>query len=159
MGLSEAAYHCLPFNEGYNLVINALKNIPESKLPHVAFSCLYAFRTPLTLEWIEAKVKSPVKDSWGRLAAASNPSWDKLNVWIQKGIPYSLVAIDTLIRLIPHPGEFVLKRLNPRPILNNPSTIDIMSQVLLEYYEKDKVPRLRQGVEKILNNWGVIVGD
>ncbi len=158
-GLSEAAYHCLPFNEGYNLVINALKNIPESKLPHVAFSCLYAFRTPLTLEWIEEKVKSPVKDSWGRLAAASNPSWDKLNVWIQKGRPYSLVAIDTLIRLIPHPGEFVLKRLNPRPILNNPSTIDIMSQVLLEYYEKDKVPRVRQGVEKILNNWGVIVGD
>ena len=34
-----------------------------------------------------------------------------------------------------------------------------MSQVLLEYYEKDKVPRVRQGVEKILNNWGVIVGD
>lgn len=159
ISLSEAAYNCLPFDEGYNLVRNALESIPESELPHVAFSCLHSFRTPLNLDWIETKVKSPVKDSWGRLAAASYPSWDKLSKWIKEGRPQSFVALDTLIKLVPHPGEIVLKRLNPRPVLINPSTVDIMSQVLLEYYEKDKTPRVRQCVEKILNNWGVIIGD
>lgn len=157
--LSEAAYYSLPFDEGYSFVKNALENTSESQLPNVAFSCLYLFRTPLNLEWIELKVNSPVKDSWGKLAAASNPSWDKLNEWIQKGRPYSFVAIDTLVKLVPHPGEFALNRLSPRPILINPLTIDIMSQILREYNEKDKVPRVRQGVEKILNNWRVIIGD
>lgn len=159
ISLSEAAHNCLPFEEGYNLVKKALENIPENELPQVAFSCLHPFRTPLNLDWIEANVKSPVKDSWRRLAAASYPSWDRLSKWIMEGRPYSLVAIDTLIKLVPHPGEIVLKRLNPRPVLINPSNVNIMSKVLLEYYEKDKAPRIRQCLDRILNNWRVILGD
>jgi len=156
--LSRAASLCLPFDEGYNFVKNALEDFSESELPHVAFSCLYNFRTPLNLEWIEYKVRVPVKDSWGRLAAASNPSWGKLNEWILKGRPYSLVAIDTLINLIPHAGEIVLNNLNPKPILINPIEIAVMSQVLREYGEKDKVPRVTQRIEKILKNWEAILG-
>lgn len=159
IALSEAAHYCLPFDEGYNLVKGALENIPENKLPHIAFCCLYLFRTPLTLEWIETKVKSPVKDSWGRLAAASNPSWDKLNEWINKGRPHSFVAIDTLIKLIPHPGECVLSRLTPIPALINPATIDSMAQVLREYSDKDKVPRVMQGIDKIIGNLEIICGE
>ncbi|MDF2672068.1 MAG: hypothetical protein K0R09_333 [Clostridiales bacterium] len=158
MCLSEAACLCLPFDEGFNLVLNALECIPENELPHVAFSCLYRFRTQSALNWIEIKVKSPVKDSWGRLAAASNPTWDKLNVWLQNGRPYSLVAIDTLINLIPYPGENALRRLTPRPILINPSSIALMSQVLKQYCEKDNVPRVRQAIEKIIMNWDIITG-
>lgn len=154
--LSEAAYYCLPFDEGYYIVKSALENIPENKLPHLAFCCLYLFRTSLNLEWIETKVNSPVKDSWGRLAAASNPPWEKLNEWINRGRPYSFVAIDTLVKLIPHPGESVLSRLTPKPVLVNPSPVDSMTQVLREYVEKDRVPRVRQGIEKIIDNWEII---
>ena len=156
--LSRAAALCLPFDEGFKYVISALERIPEAKLPHLAFACLYSFRSPITLDWIEKKVSSPVKDSWGRLAAASNPSWYKLNEWIQIGRPYSLVAIDALIRLIPHPGEFALNRLSPRPILINPSPIELMSEVLRVYAENDRTARVRQGVERILDNWNSILG-
>lgn len=156
--LSSAAFYCLPFEEGYNLVINALENIQQNQLPYVGFACLYMFRTPLVLDWIEDKVESPVKNSWGRLAAASNPSWNKLNDWIQKGRPYSFVAIDTLVNLIPHPSEHILNKLSPKPYLNNSSTIELMSKVLEEYMEKDNVPRVKQGVEKIISNWESILG-
>lgn len=71
-----------------------------------------------TLEWGSRghKFKSCYPDS--------DPLWDNLNEWINKGIPYSLVALDALIRLIHHPGENLLNRINPRPVLLNPSTID-----------------------------------
>ncbi|GLC31189.1 hypothetical protein bsdE14_25990 [Clostridium omnivorum] len=157
--LSEAACFCLPFDEGFNFVLSALENISDNELPHMAFSCLYKFRAPQAINWMETKVKSPVKDSWGSLAAASNPSWDKLNEWILKGRPYSLVAIDTLNRLIPHPGHIALNRLNPRPVLINPSSIELMSQVLKEYSEKDNVPRVKQAVDKIISNWNIILGE
>ncbi len=156
--LSEAAALCLPFEEGYSLVKSALDSIPDSKLPNIAFACLHTFRSPLVLDWIETKVNSPVKDSWGRLAAASHPSWYKISEWLQKGRPYSLVAIDTLIRLIPHQGEVVLKRLDPRPTLINPSSVELMSQVLKEYSEKDNTARVRQGIERILDHWNIIIG-
>jgi len=61
------------------------------------------------------------------------------------------------MHLIPHPGGAALNRLNPRPFLLNPSTIDSMSQVLKEYNEKDKVLRVRKGIEKILDNWEYIL--
>lgn len=156
--LSEAACFCLPFDEGFNFVLSALENISGNELPNMAFSCLYKFRASQAINWIETKVKSPVKDSWGSLAAASNPSWDKLNEWIRKGRPYSLVAIDTLNRLIPHPGHIALNRLNPRPVLVNPSSFELMSQVLKEYSEKDNVPRVKQAVDKIISNWDIILG-
>lgn len=159
IALSQASALCLPFEEGYDLVKNALKSIPDNELPNTAFVCLHMFRTPLTLDWIEDRIKSPVKDAWGILAAASSPSWNKLNEWLEKGRPYSFVAIDTLVKLIPHPGEFILNGLNPRPVLINPPTIDLVSQVLAEYREKDNVPRVNQAVEKILNNMSAIIGE
>lgn len=154
--LSEAAALCLPIDEGYNLVINALKLIPVSKLPNMGFACLYLFRSPKIFDWIEQNVSSPIKDSWGRLGAASNPTWPKMCKWIDKGRPLSLVAIDTLIHLIPHQGEFALNRLRPKPKLINAIKEDLMTNKLNEYLEKDNSARARLGVERIVNSWGLI---
>lgn len=73
--------------------------------------------------------------------------------------PYSFVAIDTLVKLIPNPGEHVLSRLTPRPWLLTPATMGLMSQVLREYSEKDKVPRVMQGIDKVIDNWEIICGE
>jgi len=69
--LAEAAAACLPLAEGFKLVTDALNAMPE-KERRKRFAALAHFRSPMTLDWIEAEASEPTSDAWGDLAAASD---------------------------------------------------------------------------------------
>ncbi|WBW94942.1 hypothetical protein [Oceanirhabdus sp. W0125-5] len=156
VSISNATAYALPENEGIQLVLDALDKISYKELPHIAYVCLYKFNSSEVLKWIEKKVKSPVKDQLGRLAAVSKPDWDIISRWIDMGRPYSLVALDTLYNIMPpaYKSE-VHEELNPK--LLNPISVELMTAKLKEYESIDSVPRVKRIVKSIIINWNKII--
>ncbi|WP_223702313.1 hypothetical protein [Sutcliffiella deserti] len=146
--LSSAMASCLPQHEAFPLVLTQLAKVPEKKLPIYAFSCLYRFRSPLVLDWMEQQVQG-FHDSWGRLAAASNPTWSKMVIWLETGRPLSLIALCAMTDCDGSPNDFVLRDIKPK-ILETP--ILEVDEVLKEYETKDNVPRVKRDVKYIMEN-------
>lgn len=136
-------------NEGYNLVIAALKDFNINKNPALVFACLYHFCSQKTLFWLEDNVDT-FNENWGRLAATSHPTWSILKKWLDSGRPFSLISLDTMRKCVPHEGDLIIKKLKPR-VLGVPS-YEIVINTLKEYEERDQVPRVKNSVKLIIAN-------
>jgi hypothetical protein len=150
--LAEATAECLPPDEGFQLVVNALAHIPQKELAQEC-AALAWFRSSATLNWIEQHAASPVMQGWGRLAALSQFQWQCAVKWLHQGRPLSLIALDALKACWRY-DTGLLKQFAPK--LLEPQPIPIMTAVLREYARKDSVPRVEQSVDQIVQHWADI---
>ncbi|MFL5733120.1 MAG: hypothetical protein ACJ78Q_07935 [Chloroflexia bacterium] len=153
--LCHATAGCLPFEEGYNRVVQALMDVPPQELP-VQSLALAWFRSEKTLDWLEDHTDymvnnwGHVADTWGRLAALSNLSWQRASAWLELGRPLSLVALDALKATF-HYDTGLLYRFKPK--LAHPAPVEEMAARLRDYAEIDPVLRVEQAVEEIIGEW------
>ncbi|WP_456363495.1 hypothetical protein [Priestia aryabhattai] len=152
--LSFATATSLPVKEGLQNVLTQLNVINDKDLPIVAFSCLYRFRSSAVLDWIE-ETCTEFNDNWGRLAAVSCPTWERMKNWLDKGRPLSLVALDTMENCISDFSDPIIEKISPK--VSGVDT-DNLDQVLTTYYQNDAVPRVKRKVAEILENKDVIFG-
>jgi len=139
-GMAFAASRCLPLEEAYEKVTDALSRmdiINRSIAKHV----LRWFETQLNLDWIEENVHSPVDSSWGLLAASSKFDWERAKKWLSLGRPLSLVALDAL--------DWCVCSGRKPPLVNPPSPKEFIS-ILKGYLDKDNVRRVSEIVYKLL---------
>jgi len=130
--LSEATATSLPTKEGLHNVLTRLNTIDKKELPIAAFSCLYRFRSSDVLDWIEETCKE-FNDNWGRLAAVSRPTWERMKTWLNKGRPLSLVALDTMENCFAGFGNPLVEKFSPKIQQANKEDVE---KVLNDYYLK-----------------------
>lgn len=147
--LAEASAACLPNEEGYRLVVNAIADVPPKELVRVA-AALSWFRSEAALDWIEQNISDPLVEDWGRLAAVSNLKWERMAKWLASGRPLSLVALDALIACW-HYDTPILKQFAPK--LLEAAPVNEMNAVLNQYLESDTAPRVRKAIASIVGNW------
>ena len=147
--LAEASALCLPFEEGFDRVIQALEMMPQRER-RTYCSSLASFHTERTLDWLEGHVSSPITDMWGRLAALSHFSWTRATKWLDAGRPLSLVALDALYACENHDTP-LLRTFAPK--LLEPDTKEVMTAKLEQYVALDSAPRVKQKVAAILRQW------
>ncbi|QJX80288.1 hypothetical protein FDZ14_29790 (plasmid) [Priestia megaterium] len=152
--LAEATATSLPTKEGLHNVLTRLNAIDKKELPIAAFSCLYRFGSSDVLDWIEETCKE-FNDNWGRLAAVSHPTWDRMKDWLNKGRPLSLIALDTMENCISDFSDPIIEKISPQVLGTD---TDDLEQVLTAYYQNDAVPRVKRKVAEILENKDVIFG-
>ncbi len=150
--LARASARCLPHREGFDRVSRALDELAVREKRDLMYTLGY-FRSAEALDWIEANLIEPVTDSWGYLAASSAVDWSRLESWLLRGRPLSLVAIDT-IRAIQHAPTKALKELQVR--LANPPSKVALQHALEAYARRDPVPRVRQRVDSIMKNYELL---
>ena len=149
LALAEASANCLPNEEGYALVVNAIADVPSKEIVYRA-AALSWFRSEATLDWIERNISDPLAEDWGRLAAVSNLKWERVAKWLASGRPLSLVALDAL-KACGHYNTLILKRFKPK--LLEPAPVHEMNAVLDGYLDRDSAPRVRSAVIAIRGNW------
>jgi hypothetical protein len=135
-----AASRCLPVTEAHQRVTDALaaRDLPERM---AAKLILLEFTTPLTLDWIEKNIQSPVDSTWGLLAASSSFEWPRAKKWLDWGRPLSLVALDAL--------EWCVCSGRKPPLLHPPPPAEFVRR-LEDYRSKDPVVRVRERVERLM---------
>lgn len=136
---AKAAASCLPRDEGYARVMEALAQLPPQELSK-QFMALQPFAGPDVLDWIETHVTRPVVRGWGRLAAESEIDWPRAEKWLELGRPLSLVALDALFQcdLTEDTEE---------------AEAEEVVDALLRYLARDPVPRVRKTVVAIMESW------
>jgi hypothetical protein len=147
--LAEASAACLPGDEGFQLVVQAISGKVGAELAR-ASGALSWFRSEVALNWIEENVCDPLVGDWGRLAAVSGLKWDQVAKWLTTGRPLSLVALDALNACWDY-NTVILKRLSPK--LLEPTVPAEMAKVLDVYYAGDSVHRVRQAILTIKSHW------
>mgnify|MGYP001120021345 CR=1 FL=1 len=150
--LSLATATSLPAKEGLHNVLTELNTIDKKELPIAAFSCLYRFRSSKVLDWIE-EACNEFNDNWGRLAAVSHPTWERMKNWLNKGRPLSLVALDTMENCCVAFGDPIIEKISPKVIGLSTNNFE---KVLNDYYQSDNVPRVKRKVAGIIENREVI---
>ncbi len=144
--LAEATAACLPLDEGFKLVVDALDAMPERERRQL-FGALSHFRSTMALDWIETHASEPSVDAWGYLAAASGFSWSKADAWFKAGRPLSLIAIDALLA-IARPRTPFLRQI--RPALGNPPSERALRNAIETLMQTDPVPRVKQRTAALL---------
>jgi hypothetical protein len=102
---AEAAARCLPQPEGLHKTLDTLRAYTGRELRAHKDALLW-FRSPAVLDWIEIHApRTNVTNDWGRLAALSELSWNRVDAWLLGGRPLSLIALDALTEFIARPGQ------------------------------------------------------
>lgn len=146
--IAQVAPYCLPIDEAYNKALLTLRDSEEKSLAFEAHAVLSKFHLVQSLDFIEANC-TVFNDQWGRLAASSYPSWDKMKKWLEKGRPLSLIALDTMANC--GNQEFSAGFPNYIPKVSNTNLAEVEA-VLLQYKEIDSVHRVKLKVTSILEN-------
>jgi hypothetical protein len=131
----------LPADEAFALAVGALTLI-SAEARHNHLHCLFVLRDATTPSWIERNACSPVVNTWGRLAAACNVDWPTTQRWLGSGRPLSLVALDSIVERVPHPGKW--HRQPPPPRLLVPGGVSELAAALQKHLERDQSPRVQQ---------------
>lgn len=147
--LAEATQACLPFEEGFARVSNALEGLPVTELAARCYA-LACFRSPRTLDWMETHEKLMLDDAWGTVAALSHFTWRRAEKWMAKGRPLSLRALQAITSCCLYDTVLLKKA---RPKLEEQAPINDMIDVLDDYLGQDPVPNVRRRVEAIKNCW------
>lgn len=147
--LVEATSACLPRDEGLKRVFADLDEASDDGLIDRALA-LTSFRDGSVLDWLESHVREPLTESWGNLAAASQMSWPRVAVWLERGRPLSLVALDALLAIV-QPKTPRLQEL--RPELVEPPTCTALTHALNAYAVRDPVLRVSRATKAILATW------
>ena len=155
-GIVEAMARCLPPEEGFELVSRKIAAGSDAYFKKNS-GALIDFRTERTLDWLETMADriAPVVDSWGRLAAMSQFSWQRAQDWLHKGRPLSLMALDALW-LCTAPEESLVGqgpfiKQNPPQLSDAPDPAALLEE-LKAYLAKDAVPRTEGTVGAIRAN-------
>lgn len=144
--LAQASAACLPLVEGFDRVSTALEPEVRKKKWDLIVSLSY-FQSANALNWIELNIKEPITEAWGYLAAASQIDWPRVENWLRRGRPLSLVALDALTA-ISRPPTPLLKSIKLR--LHNPPNIVSYQRELNEYARTDTSPRVQQRADILL---------
>ncbi|HWE95602.1 MAG TPA: hypothetical protein VG269_16680 [Tepidisphaeraceae bacterium] len=64
--------------------------------PSPVLHTLAHFKSERTLEWMEQHAVEPIGYEWGTAAALSELTWDRVERWLNKGAPLSLIALDAM---------------------------------------------------------------
>jgi hypothetical protein len=91
----QAVAACIPTEDAIFRAIAAVDRAGARDLSTIALA-LTRFRSPVVLDWMEERVRSPVSDRWGWLAGCSGMTWTRAMQWLQSGRPLSLVALDAI---------------------------------------------------------------
>jgi len=156
--LSQAAAGCLPFDEAWARVtdhLTALMTIDTSSLAdpslspwiHASALALVYFRSPRTLDWIEAHQEYAVPTFWGRTAALSRLSWPRAQSWLDAGPPLSHVALNAILACLRHDTPLTLWL---QPHLEPPAPLEEMAAGLKTYASRDPTPDAQRDVADIL---------
>lgn len=152
--LASASAVCLPAAEGFERVLEALETMPEGRR-HGWLGLLAPFRSPRTLDWVEANVERPVTEEWGQLAAFSGLDWGRVVAWLEKGRPMSCVALDALRYLVFHCGDPYDDAYGVRLI--DPPDRKTLRKVLKAHAARDPVPRVQDRVDFVLSHPEVLL--
>jgi hypothetical protein len=149
LSLAHASAFCLPHREGFRRVTEVLETLPAREL-YQGFPVLAHFQTALTLDWLETHIQRPVTDSWGRVAAQPQFSWERAVKWLDQGRPLSLVSLDALKHCksleAAHSTHHLIL-----PWTFGMATREEMCDVLAAYAARDPAPRVKQAVAALLN--------
>ncbi|KPN15027.1 hypothetical protein AKG37_17240 [Bacillus australimaris] len=150
--LSWAAASSLPVDEGLQRILEKLKSVSEKERPIAAFICLHRFRSHNILDWMESAC-THFDDHWGRLAAVCCPTWERMKSWLDKGRPFSLIALDTMANCAKGNRPVLVEQFSPKILRTDKKEVE---KILIDYHQKDCVPRVKMKVSKILENKQVI---
>ncbi|KDE25811.1 hypothetical protein BA81_17980 [Bacillus safensis FO-36b] len=145
--LSWAAASCLPEDEGLHHILKKMKSISEKELPLEAFICLHRFRSHKILDWMKSNC-THFHDQWGRLAAVSCPTWERMKSWLNKGRPFSLIALDTMANCAGNRPALV-EQFSPKILKTDKNEVE---KILHDVNQKDQVPRVKMKLSNILEN-------
>lgn len=146
--LAQASAKCLPFEEGFENVTTAINGLKGTQKLNAIWVLGY-FHSASVLEWIELNVFQPITETWGYAAAASQFDWLHVEQWLERGRPLALVAIDALLGIAVPPTP-LLRAYRPRLLM--PPSPEQFTKVLLDYAQKDKVPRVQDRIRAILQH-------
>ena len=141
--------------EAFSKIVRELENCEDKYLTELMGSLNY-IQYESVLDWIEENAGRPksISQLWGHLAASSKFNWERGKKWLESGRPLSLIAIDAIMfcttkdeRLNQSPW---MRELNPQLPLET-GEIE-MVKALKEYLIKDKVPRTKNVINKIIEN-------
>ena len=148
---AEAAAKCLPEPEGLHKTIEALQGLDEGGLREKASSLMW-FRASEVLDWIEANAPGQnIVEVWGRLASVSGITWNRVERWLGRGRPLSLIALDALAECIPRPNQAPLLREMKPTLMACPDRSAIV-QGLQSYMAVDGAPRVLARCDLIIQN-------
>ncbi len=141
--LASLSSESMSVEDALSLVLPELESLgPDRTREHL--HCLFPLASPPLLEWIETHAASPVVNTWGELAARCEPDVDRLHVWIQRGRPLSLVALDTLLVQI-----LATERGNATYPWK--SKVHALLDDLVELRSADPAPRVKDTIDAILS--------
>jgi hypothetical protein len=102
------------------------------------------------LEWLDARIETPVVEQWGITASLLGIRWQRLAAWMTRGRPHSLAALDALVAYAhPGPGTSVLHRA-VQPLLVDPPSLADLRDALAAFAASDDSPRATKTVSDIL---------
>jgi hypothetical protein len=154
----EQTREVLPDDEAISLVFKALERVPKDELAITAFMLLHPFRTCEVLDWTETHADEALPScDWGFLAAVSEFSWSRATLWLRRGRPLSLIALDALVSMNGKSDSPIVRKARPRLLGAVPR--EEAKQVLLNYRSADPDPRVRTAVATILKSWRRITGE
>ncbi len=148
---SEAAQACLPQSEGLDLTIAILGELPPRDL-YDRLWALTTFRSRKTLGWIEENLpSSSIGANWGRLAAYSQLNWEDVVKWLERGRPFSLLALDALWHLMPKSSENPTYQLRAPRLADAPDS-SVIRLALENYMASDDSPKAVTRCNFIIRN-------
>ncbi len=104
------------------------------------------------LEWLEARIETPIVEEWGRTAALLGIGWERIAAWMKRGRPHSLAALDALVAYAhPSPGASPLHRAVQPLQVDPPSRADLRD-ALAAVLASDDSPRASKTANQILEN-------
>lgn len=153
-GFAVALAQCLPFDEAFREIMDAVKKANESV--EVNLELLGHFEQPAVLDWIETmtdQIKEKNYNAWGELASLSKLDWARTKKWLDAGQPLSSIALEALLCCTTTDPDVPFPFIGSRPAkLFNPQKIEVMARALSNYAEKDPSPDVQQCVEMIIGN-------
>lgn len=148
---AEAAANCLPQQEGLGKTIGALAKYQGRELEE-RLGALSWFRSTSVLDWIEQNAPTAnVAGCWGQLAALSNLNWERVEQWLTKGRPLSLIALDALDQFMHLPRHAPLVH-ELKPVLKGFPDHDTALRSLELQKLNDPAPRSVNSCENLINN-------
>jgi len=148
---AEAAAKCLPEPEGLHKTIDALRTVHGRALQD-RMGALSWFRSSEVLDWIE--INAPLENvsaSWGQLASLSDLDWTRVQDWLARRRPLSLIALDALASYIPRQGQAPIVRLI-NPTLKGCPDRSMIERALRAYATEDVAPRVTARCRFIIDN-------
>ncbi|MFL0438485.1 hypothetical protein [Bacillus pumilus] len=79
----------------------------------------------------------------------SHPTWDRRKTWLDKGRPFSLIALETMAHCAKGNRPVLVEQYSPKILHTDKSEVE---NTLNDYLQKDGVPRVKTNVSTILNN-------